>query len=289
MIEARSAIEGTTNNRDYIDFFPSVFLSYDLGKDYSVQVSYSRRLSRPWFRQLLPFSSFSDARSIWVGNPDLNPEYTHSMEISFLKDYEKGSFLISPYYRYTTGPMERILIVDSVGNSFSQSQNLDHRHAVGLEVSYQQTLAEWWDLNVNVNLFYNELEAGPGLDYLDASAFSGGGRLMSKWHLPWEMDVQASVGVQAPRNTSQGFSEGIYTLDLSLSQKLLDGQGILSASVRDVFNSRVWRSNLSQPDFTRISEFQWAQRQFTLSFSYYFNQQPRMQRGMGGGGGGEEF
>lgn len=291
-IETEAASEGIRNTKNYVDFFPSVFLSFDAGKGNTFQISYSRRLSRPWFRQLLPFTGFSDNRSLWVGNPDLNPEYTHSMEISYLKEFENASVLVSPYYRYSTGVMNRVTIVDSLGNSFTQSINLSDQHAMGFELNYNHTLTKWWDLTLTMNLYYSILNGEYEGRDLGAETWSGSGRMIFKFHMPWDMDFQMTGSMSAPKNTSQGFQEGIYALDLSLSQKLLKNKAILSLNLRDVFNTRRWRSELDQPDFQRTSEFQWASRQFNVSFSYYFNQKPRMGYGVGGGGmpmGGEGF
>ena len=69
-------------------------------------------------------------------------------------------------------------------------------------------------------------------------------------------------------------------------------------NVSDLLNSRKRRSytesynDAGQLSFTSDSEFQWRQRQFTVSFIYRFNQ-PKNQRGERGkrgndGNGGDE-
>src|SRR5690606_15025298 len=78
-ITTRLENEGRDNNRRYTDLFPTAHFTYEANPSNQFQLSYSRRLSRPWFRMLLPFSNFSDSRSRRVGNPDLDPEYSHSI------------------------------------------------------------------------------------------------------------------------------------------------------------------------------------------------------------------
>ncbi|MDP5171749.1 MAG: TonB-dependent receptor [Bacteroidia bacterium] len=77
--------------KNYLNWFPSAFFSYKVNQENTLQLSYSRRLSRPGFRSLLPFSSFSDARNLRIGNPDLDPEYTHSFELGYLAYWESGA------------------------------------------------------------------------------------------------------------------------------------------------------------------------------------------------------
>src|SRR5699024_4481574 len=51
---------GDVNEQNYWNVFPSVFLNYSFNDQQSVQVSYSRRLRRPWSRSLIPFVDFDD-------------------------------------------------------------------------------------------------------------------------------------------------------------------------------------------------------------------------------------
>ena len=73
------------NKRNYLNFFPSVHFSYQLKKENSIQLGYSRRIRRPHHYWLLPFFSFTDSRSNVSGNPNINPEYTDSYELGHLR------------------------------------------------------------------------------------------------------------------------------------------------------------------------------------------------------------
>ena len=79
------------NHRDYMNFFPTAHLTYDLEEDNSVQVSYSRRINRPRFWSLNPFFSYSNPRNFRGGNPNLDPEFTNSIEISHIKYWSNAS------------------------------------------------------------------------------------------------------------------------------------------------------------------------------------------------------
>src|SRR5690606_34242484 len=69
------------NNKKYSNFFPSVFVTYELPKESSVSLSYSRRISRPRGRHINPFSSYSSNINIFQGNPDLDPAFTDAFDI----------------------------------------------------------------------------------------------------------------------------------------------------------------------------------------------------------------
>src|SRR5690606_32225877 len=76
------------NYQNYFNVFPSAHLSYRFAPEKTIQLSYSYRLSRPRFRDLMPFSNYSDNRSLNVGNPNLRPEYTNSIEAGYLLNWE---------------------------------------------------------------------------------------------------------------------------------------------------------------------------------------------------------
>ncbi|MDP9229933.1 MAG: TonB-dependent receptor, partial [Bacteroidota bacterium] len=71
------------SNKYPISLFPSVFLSQKLKNNQEVQFSYTRRINRPNFFQLIPFVDYTDQLNITKGNPDLVPEFTNSLEISY--------------------------------------------------------------------------------------------------------------------------------------------------------------------------------------------------------------
>ena len=111
-----STYEGTVLNKGVpfkIDFpvslFPSMFLSQKLGEYDELQFNYSRRINRPNFFQLFPFTDYSDILNITRGNPNLQPEFTNSLELSYSKTFKnRDNFLASLYFKHTSNLITRI-------------------------------------------------------------------------------------------------------------------------------------------------------------------------------------
>lgn len=275
--------------KQYLNWFPSAFLSYKLNGRNTVQLSYSRRLSRPRFRNLLPFSNFSDRRNLRVGNPDLDPEYTHSLEAGYLAYWENGSLLSSIYYRHRTGVIERITTLDEDGVSFRIPVNLATQDAVGFELSGSQDITSWWNLSGNLNFYGFRTEGSFQNQDFFAQSLAFQTRVNSRMTFWNNTRLQISGNYRAPQRQPQGRSLAFYSMDLGLSKPVLKGKGTLTFSVRDVFNTRRWRSVIDQPDFYRESEFQWRVRQFTLDFTYRLNQEDRGQEGRRGDFDGRDY
>lgn len=266
------------NERSYFNLFPSTSFSYELNEKNTAQFSYSYRINRPNFRNLTPFADFSDPLVYFVGNPNLNPEFTHSLEVGHLFDWGPGSLLSGVYYRYKTGVVERIRIVDSVtGVSNIIPVNLSTQKELGLEMTAAVKIAEWWNVNSTVN-FFRALANGQYEDkILESETVSWTNRTTSKMTFFKDLDFQASVNYESPRITTQGRTLAIYSIDLGLVKDVFKGKGTVTFNVRDLMNSRRRRSIVDIPGYYSSSDFLWRPRQMTLTLNFRINQQ-KIQR-----------
>lgn len=273
------------NPRDYLSLFPSASLGYEFGDNQTVQVSYSRRVRRPRFRDLNPLFNFSNDRSLYAGNPNLNPEFTHSSEVSYLKYWGATSLSSAVFFRHTDGVITRVRRFVNDTLSITRPENLDTQKDLGFEMTFSTEVGEWLRLNGNVNGFYFETVSGVEPD-LNAKGFSWTGMVMSRFIISKTFETQLRGNYRAPQNVAQGRRKAFFTTDLTLSQEILKGKGNLSFSVQDVFNSRKWRWINDTATFYQEGSFQWRRRSVRLNFNYRFNQdnKPRKdERGQGGG------
>ncbi len=271
------------NARSYFDLFPSVNLGYEIEKDKTLQLSYSKRINRPHFRQLLPFSNFSDSRNFFQGNPNLNPEYTHSFEAGYLVNWSTGSILSSAYYRYRVGDIQRVVEIDDEGITRTFPVNAGSTDAYGLEFNFSYTVGKWWDINSSAN-FYRAISEGFYQEQsLARDTYTFQARASSKIKITSDFEFQTSFFYRGPEEQAQGRRLATYSLDLALAKDVLKGKGTISANVRDLLNTRKWRSITELPDQGYYAErvSQWAPRQVRITFTYRLNQ-TKKQREEGG-------
>lgn len=283
------------NYQTYVNLFPSAHISYRLSPEKTVQLSYSYRLSRPRFRELMPFSNYSDNRSLFVGNPNLRPEYTHSIETGYLVNWETGSVLSSVYYRYRTGVIERIPLIvnDTLGTTLNFPINLSTEDAYGLEFNISWNPIHWWRFNGNANFYRAITEGAYNEQLFFADTYTWTSRATSRVTFLKKYDFQAGINYRAPRKTPQGRDLAMYSIDLGLSRDVLKGNGTITFSVRDLLNSRKFRGIIDREGYYAKSEFQWRARQLLLTFTYRLNRQKEQNRGNGEregtNGGGNDF
>ena len=154
---------GNFGNSYPISLFPSVFLSQKLGNNNEFTLNYTRRIDRPSFMQLFPFTDYSDSTNISRGNPNLRPQFTNSFELAYQLTLPKNNTLItSLYYKYTTDLITR----NSVGainpnngdsilvNTFI---NAESAFVGGFEIISRNSITKWWDITSNINIFTSKI------------------------------------------------------------------------------------------------------------------------------------
>jgi outer membrane receptor protein involved in Fe transport len=269
-IKTELLVTEESNPRSYVDFFPSAYLGQKIKEMNTLQLSYSRRLSRPNFWSLLPFFQYSDTRNYFSGNPDLNPEYTHSIELGYQRYLEKGNMLTSVYYRYKTGVIERVTFYDEVRDVQRNIPiNLGTAHNFGWEFSMNYDFFDWWTANGTVNV-YNENTSGSyqGID-LSNNYTAMDFKLSTKFTIADNLDLQPSFRFDSPHRTAQGSRKATYALDFAAGLKVFKGKGKLTFSFQDILDSRKWRWESSGENFDINGDFQWRQgRRVKLSFNY---------------------
>jgi len=154
---------GNFSNNYPISLFPSVFLSQKLGNSNEFTLNYTRRIDRPSFFQLFPFTDYSDSSNISRGNPNLKPQFTNSFELAYQLTLPKNNTLIaSVYYKYTTDLITRTSlgsINPNNGDSILVQSYINAQSAYvgGFEIISRNSITKWWDITSNVNIFMSKI------------------------------------------------------------------------------------------------------------------------------------
>ena len=294
-----------TSRKKYNNFFPSLFITYQNNEKASTSLSYSRRIRRPRGRMLNPFSNLSSTFNVFKGNPDLDPAMTHAIDLSYLHKFDKLTVTSSIYYNYTKDPFQftrrnsGLLNENNLPIIYTGPVNLGNEDRLGFEFTLNYNPFKWWRLNHNFNIYrvtnngeYNYVGADniARTINLNNEATTWFTRLNSKITLPKKIDWQTNFTYNGPQKTAQGKVYGIASVNLAFSKDVLKDKGTIAFNVSDLFNSRkrIFDANIPY-NLNSHTEFQWRERQFTLSFTYRFNRnkEREKQRREDGGGDGE--
>src|SRR5690554_2662891 len=257
-----------SNNRNFTDFFPSLHTSYKVSDKVSFQAGYSRRIYRPRLWDLNPFFNITNNFNIRAGNPNLQAEYTNSLEVTSIYRIGKASLSSSLYFQNTDDVIERVsTIEDNV--VFVRPYNVGQRNRVGFETNAKYIPTKWLTLMADFNMNYFDRTGvfeNQNFDFTGSEWTLG---ITPKIKLPYDFDLEFSGKYQSDVETVQGESSGYAMLDLGLRKKVLKGKIMLSLSVRDVFESRIHENYIRQETFENYS-FGQRGRQISFGISYGF-------------------
>jgi outer membrane receptor protein involved in Fe transport len=287
-------------NKYPFSLFPSVYLTYKLTDKQDMQLNYSRKINRPNFFQLIPSYDISDPLNLSIGNPNLVPEFTNLLELSYQNQLTKSTnFLSTLYFRNTnnliTGYQYRDKNPDPNGSAdsvlISSYANANKSYTVGLELTTRTKIATWWDFNVNLNLFESVIKVGQLTGGGTNSRFSWFGKINNNFKLPRNYSIQLSGDYQAktilPSSRggggggmmmfggttigAQGYIRPNYGVDIAIKKEFLKNNAAsLTLQVNDIFRTRLSSTHSESVYFMQDNERRRDPQVVRLNFNWRF-------------------
>lgn len=260
-----------SKTKNYINFFPTLHLQYNLQKSLDLQLSYSRRINRPRFWQLNSFAGLSDTRFLTVGNPDLDPMYTDAFELGILK--KAGKFTINPsvYYQQSTGYFDYVLQQTADGNFVRTPVNLDKEKRYGAELNTIYNPFKWWRLSLDFN-YYGFTQEGQfkttRFNVKDNTWFA---TLRSGLKFPKVFSLDMSFNYRAANKNVQSVTKPQYRANTAISKDLLNDKMSVTFAVNNIFNSQETRQITETDDYFIDGTYKRLRTQYTATVVYRFN------------------
>ena len=217
---------------------------YSLTKATQLKANYSRRIRRPGTQELNPFPSFFDVQNVFLGNPQLNPEYTDAFELSGSRTGSRGSLQLTPFYRHTTDIIRvDINTADTVENREVTSisfQNLATANSWGADVNGSLRFGQRFNGLASFNV-YKMVTDGGSESSLGSSAVTWSSRVNATSQVTSAFIVQASYFYRAPVTIERGRFEAMHGLNLSFRYKLNEDKAVIGLRLADPFNTQKFR------------------------------------------------
>lgn len=290
-------------DKSYWQIYPTLHLSYKITDMQSMQLSYSRRVRRPHFWDLNPYLDIREGNQMSFGNPNLDPEYTNAIELSYNLGIKKINIFTSLYYRQTNNMITHygfIWCQDSVaryawwepynpeydGYRASTGLNLSTGYNYGMEFIFDWQIAKWWKINISLNLYKSHI-AGTDLLYNQSSeSLQASGKFSSFMNLQNDWTIQFSGQYWAPWSDLQTRMNPGYWVDLAVKKDVFSKRGSINLRVSDVFCTGGWGHTTESDTFNRIVSIRRLSPTVTLGFSWKINnglkQKPQQQEDEGG-------
>jgi len=262
---------------DYNSIFPSANISYDFGGGRSIRFAYSKRIGRPWPFILNPDVPATDSLNRYVGNPELQPNYTHSFGLDLSWIGSHGTLRLGPYYRHTVDQWDRIRYVDSLGVSTLTWANVAAIRTYGTTLTASLRPAGRIGGSVSLNGYVEDRDAGNLSREYSRRAFLWSANGNASVRVTDAVSAQANVRYDPPREVIQGRIAGMLFSSFGVRHKLWGNRGSLDLFMNDPFG--VFRFRLETRDSTHVqlSRSNFPMRQATLSVTWNFGKPPEQK------------
>jgi hypothetical protein len=253
----------------YVDLFPTAYFSYnvDTAGHNVLVLSYGRRIGRPNYGSLNPFTFFVDQFTQFSGNPFLKPQFTDNYKLSYSF---RSLFTVALMYNYTTDVQGET--IHRNGPIFISTQgNIGQQKLLDLSVSSNFQPTKWWSVNLYAEVYHNTYQGAFYTGYLNQSRYSvaANGNNQFTFSHGWSAEISGFYDNGGTYGQFLILPKGM--LNAGLQKKILNNKGSIKLNVRDILHTFKPSGTITNiQDATATFHNFLDTRVATLGFTYSF-------------------
>ncbi len=272
-IENRLITLSQSSRQHYANVYPTFHVSRPMGAHHELQLNYSMRINRPEGSDMNPFAERINPLSLQSGNPDLQPEKIHSLEVGWLWRTDNGMSLMSTLYgRYLYNQITEVSRYIDDGVLLTTKENLNTSQNAGVELIWICPVASWLSLNWNVNGYYNQIDAARLGFGKRRDTFSWSTLLNANINPLRHCTVQLNARLRGAQLVPQGRRDADCRINLGMKYDIPSVGLSLFASVTDLLDTYRKSYTLDTPQLKQKVEKRRNPRIFYVGLSWRFGQ-----------------
>ena len=258
----------TINNPDtnYINIFPTAFVSYKLNEKNKFALAYSKRINRPDYQSLNPFETIYDIYTSEKGNPFLKPQYTNNFELKYTYRYALN---VALGYNHTKDYSQTIT-TQTGQQTQATSANIGSLDNAYLTISAPLPITKWWEGYANVTGFYNHYKGVLPNGILNQKTVGMNYYIQNNFKLGNGWSTQVSSWFNSGTKEAIFKTKALGSLDVAVKKNILKDKGSIRLTMTDVFNTQQWRQEVQFANMDFTYRRKWESRGVRLQFSWSF-------------------
>jgi outer membrane receptor protein involved in Fe transport len=264
-------VESDNFHKNYVSLFPTSYFSYKLNDNNTFGLSYGRRVERPSYQDLNPFQFQLDRFTYQQGSPDLQPQFSHNVELSY--NY-KGDLNITANYTSIKDIINDVLITKVINGydyTFQTKENIASNRNIGLSVNYGKQLTKWWNLNVFANVYNNKYIGVIDTEHINLNVTAASFNISSQFSFNkgWKAEV---TGFYTTKDlvSSAILAQPMGMFALGGSKSVMKNKGTIKVNVRDPFWLMHFHGTTDLNTFVADINSKWDNRRYILTLVYRF-------------------
>lgn len=263
-----SAEQKNIVDRKYGRFFPSVFVSHKLNDNNSINLSYSRRITRPTFKDMAPFVIFVDPYTFFSGNSALQPAFSNV----YKADYLYKSFVLSVSYTSEDESIAGFQPKTSKTNKqIYAAENLDNIKTVNISLSIPVTITKWWNMQNNIQGNWQRLQTTYAKGLFSVEQKNFGFNSSQNFTLPKNFSMELSGFYRSKGLFGAAVIGASGVMNFGVQKKFGDNKSRLKLSLNNIFNSGAFKGITDIPSENVYSAMNLTFMFRTVSATYSYN------------------
>ena len=256
------------NNPDtnYVNIFPTAFVSYKMNDKNTFAVSYSKRINRPDYQTLNPFESIYDIYTSEKGNPFLKPQYTNNFELKYTYRYALN---VAVGYNHTKDYSQTIT-TQTGQQTQATTNNIGSLYNAYINISAPLPITKWWEGYVNVTGFLNNYRGVLPNGILNEKTLGLNYYIQQNFKLGKGWSTQVSSWFNAGTKEAIFKTSAFGSLDAAVKKNMLKDKVSIRLSITDIFNTQQWKQCVQFANIDFTYRRKWESRGVRLQFSWSF-------------------
>ena len=251
----------------YLNVFPSVQLSQSLGEVSTLSGSYSYRIDRPIFRQINPYLSFDDPLNVRTGNPFLQPQFAHRVELSYRAQFPNDKVVVSVFGHKINNTIQRIA-AEQGDRVLLTYTNIGTNRRVGATLFYGASPTAWLQLNQSAAVYHDAFRDPREALLRFTSNTTYNARLEQVVSLKSGWKLQLQEYYYAPARGIQETKPHRFYANLAIRKTSKDKRLSVSLQATDVFGTQNIIETTITPDLELRRELVYQFQRVGVNVSY---------------------
>ena len=252
---------------------PSASVQYNFGPLSNLGLSYNLRINRPGITYLNPYIDISDPTALSYGNPNLEIEKAHNVNLVYNYFSQKWIVNLTGRYTFNGNGISQFCFYDESGLLNNTYGNIVKSSSAGLNAFVTWIPGSKTRILVSGAVGYDAFSSKQ-LDQKN-DGFTWSALVGGQQTLPWDIRLSANVILSGRTYSLQGWNSGISAGVLGLTKSFLDDRLTLSLSGLTNFNKGMLQieNHTKGKDFDSVNISAIPLRQITLSVTFSFGTQ----------------
>ncbi len=263
-------LDSLVRNR-YINLFPTVFVLYRLTENQQLTFSYGKRINRPSYQSLNPFTRAIDPYTFIEGNPYLRPQFNHVFQ---LKHNFHQWLYTTAYYAYTKDYSGSLLRSDTAAKVIiTRPENMGHGEYGYVAVTAVVPITKWWETETNIGVGFARYKSDLADNRFDNKGYGAEMSTNFTFILPRKVKLQLSADYSTPAPNGQARNRRSLGMDIGIQKNLFNDKGSIRLNIADPFNTRRYDADIFNNGTTVRWINRWENRKVNVQFVWKFGNQ----------------